>query len=292
MPNPDATAYGYWNTPVVYNNNLYIFYLPADGTHHLAQYQGASNSLKVFPNPDAGTGYWDQPVVYDNNLYFQYYNAQSVFQLGYFDGSALRLISNPAGVYNGAPGNNGYTGNPIVWNDTLYMQFASVPYSNAGNLAIFASSNTGICPGSNTTFVSDVTGASYQWQVDNGSGIFTNLSNVAPYSAVATDTLNLTAPPTSLYGYKYRCVVNGNTYSQTFTLKFASNWVGTISTAWETTGNWSCGQVPDANTDVYISAGNPNSPLVNSTRSVRSLHLQNGATVGVANNQHLTLTGR
>ncbi len=110
VPNPDNTSYGFWNTPIVYNNNLYIFYLPADGTHHLAEYQTASNSLKVYPNPDGGVGYWDQPIVYANNLYFMYYNAQSLFQLGYFNGTAINLIDNPGGIYNGASGNNGYTG--------------------------------------------------------------------------------------------------------------------------------------------------------------------------------------
>jgi hypothetical protein len=135
VPNPDATTYGFWNTPVIYNNNLYIFYLPVNGTHHLAQYQATSNSLKVFPNPDGGLGYWDQPVVYDNQLYFMYYNAQSVFQLGYFGGNAIKLVPNPAGNYGGASGNNGYTGYPLIWNNLLYMQFGSVPYGNAGNLA-------------------------------------------------------------------------------------------------------------------------------------------------------------
>ena len=137
VPNPDATTYGYWNTPIVYNNNLYIFYVTPDGLHHLAQYQGASNSLKVFPNPDGGLGYWDQPIVYDNKLFFIYYPPSSIYQLGYFDGNSLKLISNPAGNYSGASGNNGFTGYPIIWNNLLYMQLGSVPYANAGNLAFF-----------------------------------------------------------------------------------------------------------------------------------------------------------
>ncbi len=70
IPNPDATAYGFYNTPIVYNNKLYIFYVTPDQLHHIGEYQGASNTIKVYPNPDAGSGYWDQPIVYDNNLYF------------------------------------------------------------------------------------------------------------------------------------------------------------------------------------------------------------------------------
>jgi len=293
IPNPDATTYGYWYTPVVYNSKLYILYLPANGSRHLAQYQAASNSLSIIPNPDAGSGYWDQPIVYGDKLYIKYSNAQSRFQLGSFDGNAIQLIPNPTGSYNAAAGNNGYIGQPIVWNDTMYFQMGSVPYGYAGNLAYFAAvGNNGICPGSNSSFTSNISGAAYQWQVDNGNGSFTNLSNVAPYSTVTTAALTLTAPATALYGYKYRCEVNGSNYSTVFTLKFASNWTGAVSTAWETAGNWSCGAVPDANTDAYISPGKPNYPLVNSTRSVRSVHLQNGTSMGVANTQRLTLTGK
>ncbi|MFT3680451.1 MAG: hypothetical protein QM791_09280 [Ferruginibacter sp.] len=292
VPNPDATTYGYWWKPVIYNNGLYILYQTADAKRHLAQYKSSTGGIQVFPNPDAG-GYSELPIVLGDKLYIRYFNAQNITQLASFDGSTIQLIPNPSGIYNSSAGNNGYLGQPIIFNDKLYMQFGSVPYGNAGNLAyLTVTNNNGICPGSNTSFTSNVSGSSYQWQVDNGSGTYTNLSNAAPYSTVTTATLTLTAPATSLYGYKYRCVVNGNTNSAVFTLKFASNWTGATSTAWETISNWSCGAVPDANTDVYITPGKPNAPAVNSTRSVRSIHLQNGATMAVSTNQKLTLTGK
>ena len=292
VPNPDATTYGYWYTPVVYNNNLYILYLPADGSRHIAQYKPTSNSLQVFANPDAGAGYWDQPIVYQNKLYIKYSNAQSIFQLCSFDGTIIQLIANATGIYNGSAGNNGYLGQTLVWNDTLYFQMGSVPYGNAGNLARYVAASNGICPGSSTVFVSNLSGNSYQWQADYGSGNFTNLTNILPYSNVATNTLTLTAPATSLYGYKYRCVINGNTYSNSFVLKFANNWAGGVSTAWETPANWSCGSVPDANTDVYIDKGKPNYPLLNSSQSVKSIRQQSGTTIEVANGQQLLVTGK
>ena len=289
-PNPDATTYGYWWQPVIYNNGLFILYQAADATRHIAQYRSSGGTLQVFPNPDAG-GYTDQPIVFDNKLYLRYYNAQGVYQLGVFNGSTLQLIPNPAGIYNSA-GYNGYLGLPIIWNDNLYLQMGSVPYNYTGNIGYITATGTGICAGSSTSFVSSISGSSYQWQVDNGNGNFTNLINTAPYSTVTTNTLTLTNPSTSLYGYKYRCFVNGNTYSQIFTLKFASNWTGGVSTAWETAGNWSCGAVPDANTDVYINTGNPNYPVVNSTRSVRSVRQQNGTSITIGTNQRLTVSGR
>ena len=292
VPNPDATTYGYWFTPVVYNDKLFIMYLPADGSRRIAQYKQSSNSLVVFANPDAGAGYWDQPIVYLNKLYIKYSNAQSVFQLAGFDGFSLQLINNPPGIYNSSAGYNGYLGQPIVWNDTLYYQMGSVPYGYAGNLTRYFSDVISICPGSSTQFVSNLAGNNYQWQVNNGSGNFTNLSSTAPYSNVSTNMLTLTAPATSFYGYEYRCVVNGNINSRNFVLKFANSWSGGVSTAWENSANWSCGSVPDANTDVYIDKGKVNYPLLSSSRSVKSIRQQSGTTIEVANGQQLLVTGK
>jgi hypothetical protein len=67
-----------------------------------------------------------------------------------------------------------------------------------------------ICTGSNVSFqISGAgTGATYQWQVNTGSG-FTNLMNMAPYSGVNTPQLTISATPLVLNGYVYRCVVSG-----------------------------------------------------------------------------------
>lgn len=68
-----------------------------------------------------------------------------------------------------------------------------------------------ICAGANTTFGITATGdgLTYQWQVDNGSGTFTNLTNAAPYSTVTTATLTITGATAGMNGYKYKCVVSG-----------------------------------------------------------------------------------
>ncbi len=166
VPNPDNSSYGFYNTPIVYNNNLYIFYVTPDGIHHLTLYQTASNSLKIFPNPDAGLGYWDQPIVYDNNLFFQYYNAGKTFQLGYFNGTSLRLINNPGGYYNGSSGNNGYLGYPIIFNNLLYMQFGGIVTGNVGSLCYLDGSTL---PVSLLSFTAQAQGKStlVKWQTAN-----------------------------------------------------------------------------------------------------------------------------
>lgn len=50
-----------------------------------------------------------------------------------------------------------------------------------------------------------------------------------------------------------------------------NKWTGAVSTAWEDTGNWGCGLIPDINTDVTISGGLPRYPIVNSAAVCRRL---------------------
>ena len=67
--------------------------------------------------------------------------------------------------------------------------------------------NRTICAGANTTYaVTGTTGATYQWQVDPGTG-FVNLTATAPYSGVTTNTLTITGATTAISGRSYRAVV-------------------------------------------------------------------------------------
>jgi hypothetical protein len=148
-----------------------------------------------------------------------------------------------------------------------------------------------ICPGSNATFTSSITGTSYQWQEDSGSG-FTNLSNNASYSNVTTRTLTLNNPPTSYYGRRYSCVVINGTSTSTspVTLKFVSYWAGTTDSTWEKTSNWSCGVLPDGNTDVIVNSIEPNFPVVNSSATCRSLAVNIYAALKVNDGYSIVIT--
>lgn len=138
----------------------------------------------------------------------------------------------------------------------------------------------GTCPTANVKFPANLTGASYQWQVDNGSG-FVNLTNNAVYVGANTDTLFLNAPPSNINGFRFRCLVDGSTFSQVYTYKVGTIWTGTVNSNWTEAGNWSCGVVPDQFTDVLIDQGTPNSPLVNANVQIRSLRVTPGASVTV-----------
>lgn len=148
-----------------------------------------------------------------------------------------------------------------------------------------------LCDGASTSFVSNITGSTYQWQVNTGSG-FVNLNNNFYYNGVQTKTLQLNQPITNFYGYQYRCLVNGVNYSNVLTLQFSSRWNGSVSEAWEEPLNWDCRTVPDAQTDVIIKAGKPRYPVVRSNASCRSTRLDPNTSLEVQTGFNLHITGK
>jgi RHS repeat-associated protein len=144
-----------------------------------------------------------------------------------------------------------------------------------------------ICPNGSTTFNIKLIGATYQWQVNNGTG-YTNITNGGIYSGAVDSILSLNNAPTSMYGFQYRCLINGSPAAEIFLLKFGMTWEGTVSTAWENPANWSCNSLPDMNTDVIVGSGKTNYPQVNSNATIRTLRLNPGATGTV--NSGFTLT--
>ena len=64
-----------------------------------------------------------------------------------------------------------------------------------------------------TTAHSD-TSATYQWQLNNGTG-WTNLSDFGIYSGTTSDSLNLTGITTSLNNNSYRCIIDACTMDTT-----------------------------------------------------------------------------
>jgi hypothetical protein len=124
-----------------------------------------------------------------------------------------------------------------------------------------------VCASASIT--SNLTGTNYQWQLSTDSVHFNNISNGGVYSGATTNTLQITNPASSMYGSQYRAVVDASN-SNTRTLRFSNYWTGASSSAWENVANWSCGKIPDANTDVIINSG---IVTVGSNQTIRSLFL-------------------
>jgi hypothetical protein len=77
--------------------------------------------------------------------------------------------------------------------------------------------NFNTCSG-RASLQADVSGSTYQWQQDNGSG-FVNISDNSNFSGTTTSQLSLAnVPGLDWNGFKYRCMVGGVYYSSTYKL--------------------------------------------------------------------------
>jgi murein DD-endopeptidase MepM/ murein hydrolase activator NlpD len=145
-----------------------------------------------------------------------------------------------------------------------------------------------ICPGNYNVLTSNLTGTTYQWQVNTGSG-FTNIADNAEYAGTSSRQLQLKNISSSFYDYRFRCFVSGSVYSNEIILKFISYWTGAVSKAWEDPSNWTCGNIPDSNTDVVIQ-NSTNTPEVNSITNCRSTTVNPGTTITVKAGSKLDIT--
>ena len=133
-----------------------------------------------------------------------------------------------------------------------------------------------LCPNGSVDIVSNLTGASYQWQISSDTG-YTNLANFSFFSGVNSKSLQISNIPDSYSGSRFRCIVNGNTVSKITSLKFAIIWTGNLNNNWENIQNWGCAdKVPDANTEVIITNG---TVLLNNSTTVKSIRVSPGATL-------------
>ena len=147
-----------------------------------------------------------------------------------------------------------------------------------------------VCPSQNIAYrVPLVDGTEYQWQVNKGSG-FADIADDTVYSGSTSAALVLIKPPTSWYGYKYRCTItdeSSSTLSPEYTLKFYNTWKGTVNISWENFLNWSCKELPDENTDVIVTSAR--FLLLNSDARVRTMSLNPGANFRVNGSRKLDI---
>jgi len=199
--------------------------------------------------------------------------------------------------------------NVVIYDSTSFMYVAkdtgttSVIFTYNGlqdTIAVYITSPIDkniatLCPTGNTIFfsgISDIT-KTYQWQVDT-SGVFVDIIDNAYYTGTDSSTLVINGTPSQWYNNRYRCIISdaiGYTISDVFTLRFRQSWTGAVNTSWENPGNWSCSVIPDAYTDVFVSTGLTNYPIVNSNAVCRKLDVKPGATVQVNAGYELILTG-
>ena len=154
----------------------------------------------------------------------------------------------------------------------------TVTINNNPSVSISPNPGTSITLGNTVTLNATAGLSSYSWSPS------TNLSNASVASPVFT--------PSADGSFTYTVTgTNANgcfgTASVTITVTLGTpTWSGTGN--WSSSGNWSTNSVPSAGADVIISSG---TVTISDDRSVGSITINNGATVNIATNQSLDVSG-
>jgi len=153
-----------------------------------------------------------------------------------------------------------------------------------------ANDSFSLCPNGSGGITSNLVGTNYQWQFKaDTAATFSNLAEDSTFTGVTTSTMQVKNIPSSYAGAKFRCQVNGNTFSKITTLTFAVNWTGNLDNNWNNTGNWGCGGLlPDANTNVVVNYGQV---IVNTNATCRTIYVKPGASVVVNTGFTLSVIG-
>jgi hypothetical protein len=200
----------------------------------------------------------------------------------------LTLDDNLNGYYNFiVPGKT----NIVPFGAGYYAEFSVTKFGEFWiSKNSIAPANTNLCPGSTITLSANTGATTYQWQVNTGTG-YTNITNGIGYAGATASNLQIINLSTSFTGYKYRCVVDGVNGTE-YTLRFKNTWTGAASTNWFTASNWSCGSVPDDNTDVIIPSGLTRYPILTANTAIRSLRILTNAPFVINAGVQLDINGR
>lgn len=220
-----------------------------------------------------------------------YYKKEELQKLKIIDPSAefdfMEVIQTNSSCNNGV-----FSGTETILTPLSYGTYGDDYYvelnvSSLGNFYLTSNNSTiQSCSGSVADIVSEVSGSNYKWQVDSGFG-FVNIVDDAYFNSSATKTLKVNSVPATFNNFKFRCYVDGYKYSKTYKLKILNEWTGAVNNKWENGGNWSCGSVPDKNTDVKINTGDI--VVESSTATCRSIIVKPGVQISMAAGSNLTI---
>lgn len=99
-----------------------------------------------------------------------------------------------------------------IWNRALSPCEVAALYYSMPNVISGHPVNDTVAVGGTATFTVSAAAPSpaYQWQKKTGSGSFTDLPNIAPYSGVNTATLTVTPASVALDSVYFRCIVSSD----------------------------------------------------------------------------------
>ncbi len=151
-----------------------------------------------------------------------------------------------------------------------------------------------LCPGDTLRLQTVFNGIFFQWQINTGNG-FTDLADDSVFYGTDTRTLTIPNVPSGIQKYQFRCVVNtlsnATLINEPFAIQTSNTWIAySNSRNWHLASNWSCGKVPDGNTDVVIPGGKYVELTMNGT--CRSITISPSANFTVRSPARLTVTNQ
>jgi hypothetical protein len=192
------------------------------------------------------------------------------------------------GSYSTASWNTTNAYSAMAGNYTLTVTYGGICTDQANVSVNFKDGLiTRLCSNGMTTLESDVMGSSYQWQ-QTGIAAGTGGDTIVFAEMAGANSRNLKLTNTVFSGnlVKYRCLVNGTSYSSVFSLKLTSLWKGTADNNWSNAVNWGCRSVPNSYADVVINSG---TVVVDVNATVNSLTVRPGVNFSVAPGVVLTV---
>jgi hypothetical protein len=202
---------------------------------------------------------------------------------------AIATVNSTTGAISGlAPGTanitytvagNGSCNNATAIRTVTVSASLSTPGSITGSAALCAGVS------GNTYSIAAVSGASsYTWSVPTGwtisAGQNTNSATITSGTAGQNGNISVTA----------NNACGSSTAATRAVTILANTWNGTQGTNWNTPGNWSCGTVPAAGSDIVISPTAANTPVVSSDVTIADLDIASGKTFEL-NGTTVTING-
>jgi hypothetical protein len=130
------------------------------------------------------------------------------------------------------------------------------------------------------------TGVRYQWQIFE-NGTFVNISETAPFSGTTSKTLNIGSISESILHSKFRCLID-NVPTPEYSIRVRNEFSGAANgnRLWSDPTNWSCGNIPDLNTDAILDGVEV---IIDQPAACRQLNLRNGAKIFLQNESTLNI---
>jgi hypothetical protein len=151
-------------------------------------------------------------------------------------------------------------------NKSSVFDYAGTPYCTTGTASVTLLTGGGITASKGTFTISP--SASITATGTNAGNV--NLGASTPGTYTVTNSVSGS---------------NGCTSTSTapITIEPSGQWVGGVSTDWNTTGNWPCGSIPTPTSNITIPSGVTNYPIISSTGAafVNNITIQSGATLTI-----------